>query len=398
MEPPLRDRLRVFVADYAAVVAVLFVLCLVAGGWGVYAAQPGTETETVVTDQWGEEGGFNHTATVTQATPVFERGATLERQLYYTSVSPVLEGSYSYQHSDDAARTVTMTIQVVIQSVREEGRLWRRTESVETVEATLGPDESAVGSWETNVSADQLRIADIQERLGASLGTPEILVIAEVTSRAEQGQPTRHTRSLRVEPNGETFTVESPDSYGETFETTDERTVETDIAIPFALGGGAAIVVGVVGLGLLGVIQYRGGIAVPEAERERLQYADKRAEFDEWITTGKTPTATDDVPEIEVEAPDGLVDVAIDTNQRVIEDSRTGVLSVRTPTATYRYVPPASAVSDDRLQYRSVGESTNGHTPTEGVMTTAGADGDSESTATDDNSQADSADQSPDDS
>lgn len=381
MEPSLRDRARVFLADYTAVIVVLLVVCIGAGGWAVYAAQPETKTETVVTDRWDEQGEFNHTAEVTGATPVFERGTTLERQLYYTAVSPVLEGSYSYDHSDDSPRTVTLSLRVVIQSTREEGRLWRRTESVQTVEETVGPDEELAASWKTNVSADEARIERIQEQLGATLGTPEILVIAEVVTRAEDGQPTRHTRNLRVEPNGETFSVESPEPYSQETEITEQRTVETSVALPLAFGGTAVIVVGITGLGLLGAMRVWGSMSVSERERRRLRYASKRDELEEWITTGTTPTGTDDTPEVEVDDIEGLVDVAIDTNQRVIEDSRTGVLSVRTPTAIYRYLPPKTAVKNDRLQHGTIGDSGNGHTPTEEVLTTAEADGDP--TATD---------------
>lgn len=377
MGPSLRDRVRVFVADYAAVLAVFLVLCIVAGGWGVYAAQPETETESVVTDQWGEQAEFNHTAEVTEETPVFERGQRLERQLYYDSVSPVLEGAYSYQHSDDSPRTVTMTVQVVIQSTREEGRLWRRTESVRTVEETVGPDEALTASWQTNVSADEARIEDIQEQLGATLGTPEILVVAEVATRAEDSQPTRHTRNLRIDPNGETFTVESPESYSEEMEATERRTTETSVALPLALGGGAAIVVGIAGLGLLGAMRVWDSASISEEERRRLQYASRRDEFDEWITTGKTPTAAD-IPEVEVDDIEGLVDVAIDTNQRVIEDSRTGTLSVRTPTTIYRFVPPTAAVSGGKSGHEPLQEANNGHTPTEELVTTATTDGDAE--------------------
>ncbi|WP_267164203.1 DUF5305 family protein [Halovenus salina] len=119
-----------------------------------------------------------------------------------------------------------------------------------------------------------------------------------------------------------------------------------------------------------------------------MRYASRRDEVDEWITTGKTPTAGD-TSEVEVDDIERLVDVAIDTNQRVIEDSRTGTLSVQTPTTIYRYVPPAAAVSGGKSEHEALREANNGHAPTEELVTTATTDGNAETISMTDGQSAD---------
>jgi len=86
---------------------------------------------------------------------------------------------------------------------------------------------------------------------------------------------------------------------------------------------------------------------VSAAERRRLAHARERAELDDWITTARVPPESSDRPVVDVETLDGLVDTAIDTDQRVIEDAATGTLWVWTGTAAYRHDPGATGRTED---------------------------------------------------
>lgn len=342
----LRDRLRLLRADYGIVILVACLLAVGAGGWLLYAAQPGTETETVVTDRWNEQGRFTHAAEVTQPNPVFETGTTLERTVYYSSVSPELEGTYVYEHGDEIDRQVTMDLRLVIQSAREDSVLWRRVDPLNTTERTVAAGETIAGEWAVNVSAAAARVERIREQLGASVGTVEIRVVAEVTTNAEDGQPTRHTRSFGIDPNGETFSVTPPEAYGETYETTAERTVETGVTLSLAGAGTGLLIAGLAGTVVLGTTRARDGFELSAPERERIAYERERVAFDEWITVGEVPERLADRPSVEVERLEGLVDVAIDTDERVVEDPERNTLWVQTPTVTYRYEPPVSTTAE----------------------------------------------------
>lgn len=349
-DAPKTDRARLFLADHGVAILAAFVLIAGVGGWLVYTAQPGTETETFVTDEWNEQGEFTHSAEITEPNPIFETGSVLERGVYFTRLSPVLDGTYTYQHTDNAQRAVTMDLQLVLQSVQDETVIWQRTEPLNATNRTVDGDERVTRAWSLNVSAAEAQIEQIEEQLGASIGTPEMSIRAEVVTTAEDGRATRHTRRFEIDPNGESFSVTPPETYGQSYETTAERTVETDWTLSRALGGALLVGAGLSGAVALGVARTRGTLAVPTAKRRRIDAAQTRAEFDEWITTANVPSDLGDRPIVDVETLEGLVDIAIDTNQRVIEDTATDTLWVQTPTTAYRHEPghAAGAVEGDR--------------------------------------------------
>lgn len=370
MDLPLRDRLRLVGASYGIALLVACLLAVAAGGWLLYAAQPGTETESVVTDRWSEEGRFTHSAEVTRQNPVFETGTTLERSVYYDSVSPILEGTYVYEHGDESARTVTVDLRLVVRSTREDAVLWQQVEPLNATERTVAAGETITSEWVVNVSAAEARIQRIQEQLGASVGTAEMTVVAEVLTTAENGESTRHTRSFQIEPSDETFAVTPPESYGETYETTAERTVETSLDLTLAGAGAGSLLGGLAGTVVLAGARLRGDLDLPAAERRRLKYEQQRAAFAEWITAGEVSERLSDDPSVEVENLEGLVDIAIDTDQRVIEDRATETLWVQTPTVTYRYRPPVAA------EAASTDDGSGETTPIERLLSvTTGSDG-----------------------
>ncbi len=71
-------------------------------------------------------------------------------------------------------------------------------------------------------------------------------------------------------------------------------------------------------LGLLGLVgtRYTGRLDVTAAERDRLAFERARGEFDEWSTAVGVDRPADPVT---VHTLDGLVDLAIDTGERVLE-------------------------------------------------------------------------------
>jgi hypothetical protein len=118
------------------------------------------------------------------------------------------------------------------------------------------------------------------------------------------------------------------------------------------VGGPLAVVLS---LGVLGVLLYgrwSDSLSVSETEREWLAYRAQRSEFDEWITTGRVPVDAGGDPVIDVDTLEGLADVAIDMNNRVIEDDRREAFVVFTDRRQYRFErpPEPSDGSDEPLE------------------------------------------------
>ena len=99
-------------------------------------------------------------------------------------------------------------------------------------------------------------------------------------------------------------------------------------------------VLAVAALAGLVVGKRRGTLSVSTGERAWLAYRSERDEFDEWITTGRVPETAVGSTVVDVDSLEGLVDVAIDTNNRVIEDERRNACLVLTENCWYRYERP----------------------------------------------------------
>jgi hypothetical protein len=69
-----------------------------------------------------------------------------------------------------------------------------------------------------------------------------------------------------------------------------------------------------------------------------------RDEFDDWITAASPPQEAFEAPRVEVDSLDGLVDLAIDTNRRVIEDADRGEYLVLGDGVIYTYTPARRSI------------------------------------------------------
>jgi len=79
-----------------------------------------------------------------------------------------------------------------------------------------------------------------------------------------------------------------------------------------------------------------------DEESAALEHALAREEFDEWITTGTLPTSLSNSEPVEVASFEGVVNVAIDSGRRVIEDGDRYFIS--TPELSYLYVNDAPSI------------------------------------------------------
>jgi len=99
-------------------------------------------------------------------------------------------------------------------------------------------------------------------------------------------------------------------------------------------------------VGLLVDRWFVGYVELTDEERELLAVERDRQRFSEWITTGTFPAEREYDEMILVDDLEGLVDVAIDTNKRVIEDEQLGVSTVLDDNHSYVYVRPDSPARD----------------------------------------------------
>ena len=364
----VHDRLpanvRSVLSGYGPIIIVVFLLVAAGGGYLTYTAvtAPATQPETVTAAEWTTETEFDHGTTVTTDTAVFASGEELQnRPLYFTRLSPELEGSYVVSHDGNVDPAIgVVSLQLVVQATDsvngEEIVHWRETEQLGSEELSGVSAGSTVRvPFSVDTTELSLRIQDIEDDLGASPGTTEVLIVADTVLETEaEGERLADQREeqLVLELNNNINRIEQEDG-SETIEVTggtysveeqvDGQTVQEiteTIQVPFEpspfarYGGPLFVFVGLLGAAGFGLLYNMGAFAVSGGERQRLTFERTREDYDEWISRGQLPDSEPD-RRIRLDTLEDLVNVAIDSNRRVIE----------------RLDPPRYAVWVDDIEY-----------------------------------------------
>lgn len=340
-------RARSIASEYFVLAVAVAVLLALLGGWVTYSTHvdPEMETEQVVQGSWESGGSYDHSATVTENNRVFPTGATLEdRSTYYTNLMPILNGTFRYRFTANRGELdVDATTRLVIQSVAEDGEVhWRVEESLGNDSTTLAAGDALTVSFSVNVTNVMSDIDAIEEDLGSSPGEIEVLVRTHVTMEGSAaGGPVDQdaTYELGLEPGSDTYTVTAEDK------TDSHRRVEP-VTRPVEYGGLRSalgpilLVLGLIGLVSLVVAHHQDFFEVSEREWTTHELAEAREEFDDWISRGTASPAATDRATVDVDSLEDLVDVAVDTNSRVLEDIEADCYYVLTEGFCYRYEPP----------------------------------------------------------
>ena len=312
-------------------IAIVILLVLTSGAAAAAAYQthttPPVERDEVVVAAWSEETTLGHQARVTEANLVFERNQTLlNRPVYFSRISPILEGrhDYSYAASDEGSMAVETTVHVRLRSVDSEGNVyWQRSDVIDRSRVEgLAPGETATTTTALNVSDVVGELERTEASLGATLGTTEIRMIFETSaSGTVNGEDvrTQHVDSILLEPSSGSFSVQADDTVGERYERTE--TVESEGTHgPLRMYGPFGILFASMAgmVGLLGL--NRAGRLTPTEDDLNAIGTSERDEAADWISTVSVPDEALETVAIPVDSLADLVDIAIDTNERVLED------------------------------------------------------------------------------
>lgn len=346
-------RLRILFEDnLVLVVSVVIVLGLL-GGYVTYTTHvdPGTETEQYEVSSWSSTAQYTHEATVVRGTEVFDRGEVLEnRNSYFEAIAPVLDGTfvYEYRATDGGDLRVETDTTLVLRSVTDgddgEIEYWRDEHYLDShVEESVGPGEPVEVPFSVNVTEMSQRIDVIEEQLGGTPGQTEIAVETHVDlegTRNDQQVSETRLYEATIDAGGSVYSVEGAGPETESDERLGERTFETTYGPLRTVGGPLLLGIAVLGIVAIAAGRWNDTFVVSNDEREWYNYTALHDEFDEWITTGHVPDEAMTGAQVSVDSLDGLVDVAIDSNRRVIEDRDRGMCIVRVDDVVYTYDVP----------------------------------------------------------
>lgn len=355
-DPPLGDRVRYLLSTRFHLALVVCLLLALAGGFVAVQAHtgPDTTTETRIAGNWTTNATFEHSAVVRNGSIAFAAGDVVRnRPIYFRQATPILDGTYVLEHEGDAeGATFETDLRLVVRAVQSSGAsrpvvLWRVAEPLGSVQSrSLAPGETHRVPFSVNVTDRMQLLRRVQEELGSSRGQPEILVVARTNETATvAGEDLTGTRTdrLQVVPRSATYSVESSLSGGRT------RTVRETVTVPVetsplrAYGSIVALLAGLLAAGGLAVLDRTDRLALPPSDRAAIENRRTRHSFREWISVGTVPSPAEGERVVAVDSLTDLVDVAIDSDRRVIEDEDANTFVVLDGSTRYVYRPDAAA-------------------------------------------------------
>ena len=356
-------QLRAFLNEWATVLIVMLLIASAGVGWWAYQInlEPNVETEQRLTEQWSESTAFSHSAPITNDSLPFAAGERASnRPLYYTSLSKELVGSYRYGYTADSGSVnVTTDTYLLIRGGRIENN--NMTETYWEISEPLAADSETVAPGEThrlNFTVDIIEVLEtigtVEQQLAASEGLVDVRVVSvsELSGTVDSDRvDTTYRSELPIVVSPSTFRVDTPVTIDETHESFETVEVLAEPSPLQAYGSIVAFGLVVMLLILVAGLRYSGYTKLTDQEQELIAIKQARERFTEWITTGEFPSEREYEQTVLVDSLEGLVDVAIDTNKRVIEDEQLGVSTVLDDTYIYIYIQPDSPARDWLVSY-----------------------------------------------
>src|SRR6056297_2895138 len=356
-------QLRAFLNEWATVLIIVLLIASAGVGWWAYQInlEPSVETEQRLTEQWSESTAYSHSAPITNDSLPFAAGERASnRPLYYTRLSKELDGTYRYEYTADSGSVAvtTDTYLLIRGGSLENGNMtetyWELSEPLAADSERLDPGESHRVDFTVNIVEVLRTIGTVEQQLDSTEGIVDVRVVSvsELSGTVESDSVNTTYRSeLPIVVSPSTFRVTEPVTVDETHESFETVEVLTEPSPLSAYGSivafGLVVMLLVVVLGL----QYSGYTELTDEEQELIEIKQARERFSEWITTGEFPSEREYEQTVLVDTLEGLVDVAIDTNKRVIEDEQLGVSTVLDDTYIYIYIQPDSPARDWLISY-----------------------------------------------
>lgn len=341
-----RLRLRHTIRQWFVPIIGLLLVTAAVGAGTVYATyvEPGETTEEHVVSTWSETADFSHSATVQRDTSAFREGTELRnRPVYYSQVSPDVNVEYStgYVASDSGSLDIETTLELLWQNTdADENVLWEVAEPIAASEwSDVKPGETKQITTGFNATEVNARIEAIEGEIGSSRGSAEAILVARTirsgTVNDESIQQSQiHT--LQLDHQGTTYGFLDPSIETNSYERTETETIPVAHGPFRSVGSIVLTVTPLLGVAILAGGRFKRIFELSPTEEAQLNHALAREEYDEWITPGILPECTLGQSSVDVASLKGIVNVAIDSNRRVIEDGNRYVLT--TPELTYSYV------------------------------------------------------------
>lgn len=331
---------KLFTSKYGLVIAAVCLL-LAFGAFGLaYQSFADRPTETIVEEvdvQSFEMDTSTEAIVDGNNITLYEPNERLvDMPVYFVGESPVMTLVLTASVPADQAVDLDVRVTLEYEGTRDDMTFYERTE-------VLGEasQQTTDGSTELRVDVDMRDVFREVDRVRAkvsTVGTLTTRIAAEITYTGAQYEGELSDRTQLVLATNAFWLDEGlSDSVTRSRTVTDTRTLPRDMGSVYLFGGVGTLLL-LVG-GLAGLVSIRG------VDVERLETRLARAEFDEWISHGEIPTRSEK-EYVRVESLEDVVDIAIDTNKRVIFDANLEAYGVVDGDIVYYYTPGEDELRD----------------------------------------------------
>lgn len=327
-------------------VAALVVLSAVAFAGAAAGVTDTTEPRrtTVQTDQQAVQTSLAATATVTGNTTLYERGETVtDVPVYLLGATPNLTLRATADVPADRTVSVTQNVVLELAATRNDEVFW-----TERRELTSASQVTTNGSARTAVTLDVRRLA--RERLTAvraatdDVGTVRTRIL--VNTSYDTGTYAGHTTlASPLSIADRAYEFDTPRTAQQNHSRSVTRTAnasvdEAGVAIPGTGSSvpGRSLLWAIVGLGALGVAVFVRSVDRGIADFETFERRYERVRYAEWISRGTIPD-TGSYLRVPVETLVDLVDIAIDSEKRVVHDESRDMYAVVDGNIMYEFRP-----------------------------------------------------------
>lgn len=343
---------------YIYILLVLVIFTVITTGWAYEInLNPEVESQQELVGLWSESTNFQHSVHIKNDSIPFQKDMRVEnRPIYYTSLSEKMDGKYTYNYTASSGSVdVTTETYLEMRSVRrQDGEVvetyWSVVEPLDsTSETDLKPDEDHTVDFIIDIPFILDTVEEVQNQLNSTRGLTDVRVVSvsniDGIVRGETVDK-KYTSQMALNVDSTTYQVSEKSTISEEHRIEKEQKVISEPPLLKSIGSIIISTLGIVSVIALVLGRKLDYIVLTEEEEEKINIYRSREQFSEWITTGEFPSEREYEQTVLVNDLEGLVDVAIDTNKRVIEDKQLEVSTVLDDNYVYIYIHPDSPAKD----------------------------------------------------
>ncbi|WP_311172955.1 DUF5305 family protein [Halobellus ordinarius] len=331
-------QIELAVGRYGRFIALgMAILGLVAlGGAGQTYLNPPVEEVTENTNTQTIQTTTETSAVVENSTPLYDEGQVLrDMPIYFFEASPEL--TLRIRTDVPGGQQVQVSQRHVIQlRATRDGQTFYEDQRVVAADQTRVSDGTVWVNTTMNMQDVRSYVSEKQSAVSGA-GSLQVTLRQSVTYETNDYAGTLNT-SAPLALSGETYWIDGDLSASRTHSTPVTRR---------SVGSPDMTMVG--GLGALGIGLLAGAVAVIRRSREidplSVETDLARSRYDEWISNGEIPTKSDK-EYIRTDSLEDLVDIAIDSNGRVIYDRSLDAYAVVQGDLVYYFITDETALTE----------------------------------------------------